>query len=124
MPNTGDGVPPLTARFGLMTPEDAAASPARSARSSAGHQEEREDHEIHESMDDPRPSEPPRVHHALAPQEAGEPGHDDARRARWVAEPMAQTEAGRRNPERLGSAHDGNQSGKENRAEPKLLLGG
>src|SRR2546422_4843581 len=93
------------------------------ARLAAGHQKQREDHQVLEAMDEPRPGESPRVQHALAPHEAGEPSHDDARRSRGVAEPVAETKEGRGHPERLGGAHHWHEPAEENGTEPILLLG-
>src|SRR5437867_13242634 len=95
----------------------------QAARLSAGHQKQGEDHQVLEAMDDPRPAESPRVQHALAPHEAGEPGHDDARRSRGVAEPVAETKEGRGHPERLRGAQHWHEPAEENGAEPILLLG-
>src|SRR3989449_6709050 len=93
------------------------------ARLAAGHQKQREDHQVLEAMDEPRPGESPRVQHALAPHEAGEPSHDDARRSRGVAEPVAETKEGRGHPERLGGAQHWHEPAEENGAETILLLG-
>src|SRR2546425_10458396 len=89
----------------------------------AGHQKQGEDHQVLEAMDDPRPGESPRIQHALAPHETGESGHDDARRSRGVAEPVAETKEGRGHPERLRGAQHRHEPAEENGAEPILLLG-